>query len=307
MTSYQELQKGQAFRGTGRSYSHHGELLQGVFTDAVGHPTPALVTLPCPLFSSKADATLLPESDVLAWSPFRNQDHSKSKRAAENTLAHLGMHRWGAVVRLISEVPRARGFGSSTADVLATIRAVANAADVQLAAPEIALLAVDSEQASDSIMYPEPVLFAQRTGRLLEALPGRIPAMTVLGFDAFPGHPGVGTVESGLVRYNRSEYDIFHRLLGELRDAVRSGDLPSLGRVATESTRVNQRYRPLPLLAPVLRDYTSWQARGVQIAHSGTVVGILFDRAKGGTDRVAVAREKLGEMGIANTWVFDVD
>ena len=54
-------------------------------------------------------------------------DRSRAKAAARLTLDALGRTGWGGAIRIESNVPVQWGCGSSTTDVLATIRAVSDA------------------------------------------------------------------------------------------------------------------------------------------------------------------------------------
>lgn len=103
--------------GTGTAPVHHGELLQGAFTGPSGAPVRALVTLPCPLHTTRATFTPVPGGEVTVSPPWKE----KARRAAE--LALDGRHlRTGGHLDLVGDAPLGRGFGSSTSDVLAAVR-----------------------------------------------------------------------------------------------------------------------------------------------------------------------------------------
>ena len=57
-----------------------------------------------------------------------------------------------------------------------------------------------------------------------------------------------------------------------------------LGRVATASSRINQRYLPKPVLDELLALCRRLGGHGVQVAHSGTVAGLIFDARMPGLD-----------------------
>lgn len=292
--------------GTGTCSAHHGELLQGVFPDSGGRATPALVTLPCPLFHARA--TFWPEIDqtVRAKPRSGDQDQGKARRAAEATLRYLGHSGWGGSIVIDSDIPRSRGLGSSTADVLATIRAVTDAAGVRLHSHDLSIIAVEAEHASDPLMYGKPVLFAHRHGFVLEALPGVIPSIRVLGFDTQPGGPGIDTLATGPPSYSDADLSRFSDMRVALRDALAAGDVRTLAAVATSSAAINQRYRPIPVLSTVISDYSSWGAVGVQAAHSGTVAGLIYPLQSGKPDTLGRAKASLARLGIQDTWIFDV-
>nr|WP_162689571.1 hypothetical protein [Streptomyces sp. ST1020] len=292
-------------RGSYRSIAHHGEILQGVF-EAGGRLHRGLITLPCPLYSSQA---VFEPSTTAAGVSVKDPWRTKAVRAAELALRTLGGPYTGGVLRLASDIPLGRGFGSSTADVLASIGAVFRAAGQDPRPEQLAALAVAAETASDALMYPHrAVLFAHRRGESLEDLGGSLMRLTVLGFGTSPDGAGVDTLDLPPARYDVWEIEAFRPLLGMARRAVRTGDVALLGRVATASARLNQRHLPVPRLDDLLRLAEEVGAAGLQVAHSGDVAGLLFDPRCPDLDvRTARARARLAALGIHDTWCFGTD
>jgi uncharacterized protein involved in propanediol utilization len=195
--------------------------------------------------------------------------------------------------------------GASTSDVVAAIRAVANWYGVELALADIARLSILAEVASDSIMVEDRVvLFAQRDGVVLANLYGDMPSMIVVGCLA-GGQRTVDTLTLPPAEYNADELALFERLLEDLRHGVTAGDLRLVGKVATESARINQRFLPKPELDTLAGIAAACDAVGVQVAHSGSVAGILFDaREPDGRDNVRRCVQRLSLAGIAHTQVY---
>ncbi|MGH3901255.1 MAG: GHMP kinase [Pseudonocardiaceae bacterium] len=209
------------------------------------------------------------------------EDRTKARRAAELAVEmcarKTGAGITGGRLTLDSTVPIGWGMGSSTSDVIAAIKAVCDCYGMRLTPERIARLAVHAERASDSTMIDDRVvLFAHRSGAVLEVLGCRLPPLVVLGCRAGAAE-SIDTLRLPPVRYTQAELDIFRGLRISLRRAVATQDVALIGRVATASARINQRFLPKPeldlltALAPMAR------AAGVQIAHSGTVAGIIFD------------------------------
>ena len=55
------------------------------------------------------------------------------------------------------------------------------------------------------------------------------------------------------------------------------GDAYLIGRVASASARINQRFLPKPKFSEIERIAADTGAVGIQVAHSGTVAGLMFD------------------------------
>lgn len=228
-----------------RVTSHHGEIIQGDFREGY-----ALVTLPCPLFWSRASYT--PSNDLIV---------PKGKTKVRELLSKLKIT---GRVTIESNIPSGWGLGSSTADLLAVLRSVS-----KLPAQEEAQMLAAIE-GTDPIMFPDVVLFSPKTGDILENF-GRLPPMKVIGFNTDPR----GTSTSNTRRPTRN-IELFERLRYELRDAMEIGDIAKIGRLATESSEFNQITRPKTKWEYVKKIADMHSALGIQVAHSGTVVGLIF-------------------------------
>ena len=262
--------------GVGYAPAHHGELLQGMFYDSCGDLRRALVTLPQPSRGTRAVFHPSYTHGGILGPP----ELTKVRRAAMLTLRRFATHpspAKGGRVEIISDVPRGIGMGSSTSDVTATIRAVADFHGVELARDEVARLAVLAECASDSIMIDDRVvLFGHRDGVVLESFGYRLPPMFVISCDTEPA-ARVDTLRLQPAEYDDAELTSFGVLRAAMRRAVALSDTALLGRVATASARINERYLPKPHLNLLLQTCLRHGGCGVQVAHSGTVAGLIFD------------------------------
>ncbi|SMF28012.1 threonine kinase [Tistlia consotensis] len=287
--------------GVGTAIAHHGELLQGVFEDEQGSLHRGLVTLPLPRL--RARATFWPRSGGAV--AVRPAGRSKAQRAAELTLAHLGYAGSGGDLTIESDIPLGHGYGSSTADLVASIRAVAAAAGLRLRHSTTCRLAVAAEGASDAIAYGcQALLFAQREGRILEPLGAELPPLIVVSLVS-GGEGPVDTVALTPARYDSAEIELFRALRGLVRHALQRQDARLLGRVATVSARVSQRHFPKPRFERALRLAEEHAACGLQVAHSGSLMGVLIDAGNGdATARAATLVREAQRVGFRKTSAF---
>jgi uncharacterized protein involved in propanediol utilization len=272
-----------------------------VFYSSDGRIDHGLVTLPCSLYKTRVRFLPL-RSGPLTVEP---GNRLRALAAARLTLDALGRTGAGGAIRIESNVPLCWGCGSSTTDVLTTIRAVADGFGVMLQPEWIAGLCVSAELASDSLMYApdRTVLFAQRRGSLLLDFGGPLPWAHVLGFNTEVDR-GVETLSLPPCRYSAWEVEAFQPILGLLQRAVEDQDPILLGRVATASAEINQRHRPKRLMPQLLRLTKDIGAVGIQVAHSGTVAGLLFESGRNAACRMEEARIGLGRLGMHRTWEF---
>jgi L-threonine kinase len=251
-----------------------GELVQGTL-DGI----PCLVSCPIDRYST-AEIRLKPTP---GWD--MPCDAPKAVAALHAGLVHLGGTTWVGQLRLFSDLPRGRGYGSSTADIGATLYALGQALGRSVVPEQMARLAVSVEP-SDSTVLPGLALFDHRRGRLHEGL-GPAPPLTVVVID-----PG-GEVDT--LTFNRMNHrEALSRLAFQhreafslLREGLREGNCEAVGEAATLSARVHQDILYNPLLEPVLAMAREVGAIGVCRAHSGTLLGLLL--APGQADPSAVA------------------
>jgi len=290
--------------GRGHAHGHHGELLQGIFRGPDGILLRGLFTLPCHLFLASAECTLAGGGGVTiapAWK-------KKALRAAELTFHTLGTADQAARISITSNTPVQHGFGSSTSDVVATIRAVANALGAQLDAAAVALLAVQAERASDPLMFDgSSLLFAHRNGFVIEDFGYGLGPLGVLGFFTSEEKQGVQTPAAPQVTYAAEDVELFDRLRDRLRWALRNRDMAEVGRVATASATRNQLHLAVPRFGELKQLMHGSGAAGIQVAHSGDIAGLLFDLSDPSVD-VAVqhARAGLEALGIGPAWWFQL-
>lgn len=263
--------------GAGSASAHHGEILQGVFRDKKGHLTRGLVTLQCPEWKSYAIFYPLPGQTDITCTP----GMWKARYAAVVSMLTFSSEAspvTGGYVDVCSDIPHGIGMGSSTADVTAVIRAVADFHRAEPTAEVIGKIAVEVERASDPVMIDDRVvLFSHREGTVLETLGRQLPSMIVVGCDADPGTGSIDTIALPPAVYSRADVDAFRFLRSELRSAVARGDVAKLARVATSSALINQRFLPKSALGFLLDLCKRAGGCGIQVAHSGTVAGVIFD------------------------------
>lgn len=250
-----------------------GELVQGTLDGM-----PCLVS--CPIdFYSVAEIHLNPAP---GWDI--PHDAPKAGAALRAGLARLGGGAAGGRLRLVGDVPRGRGYGSSTADIGATLYALGQALGQSLAPEQVAGLAVAVEP-SDSSIFPGLTLFDHRRGRFHEGL-GPAPPLAVVVID--PGGE-VDTLAFNQIDHRRTLARLAsqHRqAFNLLRQGLKEGDWRAVGEAASLSARVHQAVLPNPLLEPVLALGRQVGALGLCRAHSGTLLGLLLDPV--GSDLPAV-------------------
>ena len=260
------MKTGGARAGTGWCFGTFGELLQGALP---AKRREFLVTLPITEGSTARFTPVRGSQDVRVSPPHKE----KSRRLAEELvwLYNLGT---GGELHIESGLQEGKGCASSSADMVATARALGSAFGVHI--PRYSLARTMSTiEPSDGVMHEGIVAFHQREG-IMHGRLGTLPSLTIVALDEGGQAKTTELCErrGGRGAYRLAEYE---RLLLNLERAVKRRHLPSVGDVATRSAVLNQDALPKDYLGLFLDLRARYDALGVVATHSGTCLGLLLD------------------------------
>lgn len=201
---------------------------------------------------------------------------TKSQHAVKQWLHERGLPERGRL-ELHTPLPASHGFGTSSADITASLRAVADAYGQTVTPEEISRIAISIEP-TDGSMYADAVAYAHRQGRLLERL-GTSPGFVAL---TICDKNGIDTLEFDRRRGAGFAYDAWEirdlrRAWEMVREANRSGSLALLGQACLISARINERFLPKPHFAEMHQLVEEGLGEGLITAHSGTALALLLD------------------------------
>ena len=250
---------------TARAPGVCGELAQGMLGNSY-----FLVTCPVDFFA-RVSVELFQEPAGINVPPHC----SKTATAVLRTLECLGYGHLGARIAISNPIPRSKGFGSSSADLSAAIAATGLALGIELTPSQIGQLALGVEP-TDGVMFPGIVMFDHRAGTLVEQL-GPPPPIEIVALD-FGG-------EVDTLAFNRVDRKAqWQAVQGQtdqaltlVRQGLRLQDPWALGRGASLSAVAAQQVLFKPRLPDVVAFAEQVGAVGVNVAHSGTAIGVLLD------------------------------
>ena len=203
------------------------------------------------------------------------QDCDKAAAAVRRTLFHLKNAKVRAKLTINNPIPRGKGMASSSADLAAAIAATGLALGEEISPYQIAQIALSIEP-TDGIMIPGVALFDHRAGIIRESL-GPPPPMEIVALDL---GGTVDTVQFNMVdRFQRwqSVDEQTGEALRLLRRGIEEQDPELVGRGASISAEASQTVLAKPRLAEVKEFAESVGAVGVNVGHSGTIMGVLLD------------------------------
>ncbi|MGI5860127.1 MAG: GHMP kinase [Tepidanaerobacteraceae bacterium] len=246
-----------------------GEIVQGTIDDCN-----FLVTCPIALCTQ---VTVRLDGNTNKSLECSELKHFKTNQAVEKTLKYFGVEDLKAHVSINSNIPYAVGLSSSTADITAACLATAKALGKNISNDVIADIALSIEP-SDGIMYPGVMLFDHIHGIWRKSL-GQMPEMDVYIIDT---GEQVDTKQfnnmKDLKQKNRKKEPEVKQALDLVLRAFGKGDVKLLGDAMKKSAAAHQSILFKPHLSDVIELGNQYSAVGVNVAHSGSVVGIFFKK-----------------------------
>lgn len=242
-----------------------GELIQGMIGDGE-----KLISLPIDVYS---EVTI--EENVKG---IVRANRVKTRVALEKTLKYFNVpveYMKNISLSISSNIPIAKGMASSTADIAGTIIATSKLIGKDLSTEELGELCCKIEP-TDSTIFDELVLFDHIKGRVIRKHNWN-PNMKVLILEM---NSFVSTEEFRKNDYTRARNDNkkdIERAYELFSLACDQRDKKLLGKAVTISSLANQSILLKPKLDEIIELTNKVGAYGVNVAHSGTVVGILYD------------------------------
>lgn len=227
-----------------------GELVQGIYQGE-----PYLITCPIKAYTEVTISDSWQGAEGLG---------EKSLRALRLTLEYLGQREFPYGIKLTGSLPRGKGMASSSADIGAVCAAVAASLGRNLLPEEIMGIAVGIEP-TDPVFFSGHVCVNQLKGRIYTR------------YESFP-HLKIAVFDTG----GTVDTIVFHS-----ENVKVEAEMPppaflsipterELAEAATISALANQSKLLKPCLEELLTMAREKGALGLNAAHSGTVLGVLW-------------------------------
>ncbi|MCC0684949.1 cobalamin biosynthesis protein [Clostridioides sp. ZZV15-6383] len=176
-----------------------------------------------------------------------------------------------------SKIPVGKGMASSTADIGATIKATLSLINKELSSEEISKLATEIEP-TDSIFIDKNSIFNPLNGTVIKYLGNLTNAKVVI----LEPNKVLDTMKIRLRQdYNKLKIEnkeIIKKSFALLEEGLKNDNLSLVGEACTLSSLANENIEKKEYLSEIIKISKKYGAYGVNIAHSGTVVGILIDK-----------------------------
>lgn len=249
--------------GKGSCHGTFGELVQGIIDEK--H---FLITFPIPNLKSEAVFTPNPRaSEMTVGDP-----KVKALKAGKLLMQQFDLPLGGSL-EIRSNIPSGKGMASSSADIVAAIKAIADSYSLPITKEMISSIAAQVEP-TDGVMYDEVVAYDYIHGELIESF-GTLSPFCLVGIDL---GGVVDTVQFNQLekKYKRQDHAIFIQAYELIREGFKRRDFSLISKATTMSACVNQKILPKPFFDEFEKLAQDYQG-GIVVAHSGTIMGILLD------------------------------
>ena len=241
-----------------------GELVQGTLNGESFH-----ISCPINLYSQ---VRIVLNSEGRIVGPF---DRWKTKGAIKKTLEYFGQGNLGASFEIHPKISSGKGMASSTADIGAATLATACALGEEISSHEIVKIALSIEP-TDGTLFNGIVIFDHRNGALFKIL-GKAPDMEILVIDLGGKVDTLEFNRKDLTKINQEREKEVKEALKLVEKGIREKNPKLIAQGATMSAFSNQKILYKPALDRIWKISQDKGALGINIAHSGTVVGILAE------------------------------
>lgn len=265
--------------GYGKSFASFGEIVQGRLSSGEDF----LCTMPVDLWST-CNLTCTPIQGPLIV----ECDLPKSRSMVSLTLEKLGIAKGFHIgIEFTRNIPIGKGLSSSTADMLAAIRATQEVFGFLLSETFVSSLMATIEP-HDALHYNSSVAYNHRNGILLRDF-GHIPQWWIVIADRGG--------ELNTVLYNDTlsftpasmkEYDV---LYDRLTTSMATRDDNAIAKCASASARLHAETTGNHFLLGALEVEAEISAMGTIATHSGTCAGFLFQPGLAGSEVERIAAD----------------
>ena len=198
--------------------------------------------------------------------------YPKSQRFLDEMLSLWGYEEQSQLldIKIVSEIPRAKGFASSTADLCAVYHCLLKLFHRPFNQQELIAATIRIEP-TDSIIFDKMTAFAYKTGEVFETF-GEYLSCSLLVFE---GEKHIDTL-----RFNQSPLPPLFEIgdaFQTMKHAVQHRNLKHIAEIATQSLLANQHRLYYENLQDVLKYAQKTGGLGILGGHSGDVLGIIYD------------------------------
>lgn len=181
-------------------------------------------------------------------------------------------------LELISNIPRSKGMASSSADIGAVIGACSSYLGFDIDPQTASEIAADIEP-TDSIFFQDLVVMDPLRGKIIKNLKMPRNLKTII----LEPPAKINTLETRknpeYRNFKKDHIAEYKQMLKDFESACMNNDMDMFGKAINKSSSINDRLLPKPYLELITGLSMSFGAYAVNVAHSGSIIGIIIDCA----------------------------
>lgn len=218
-------------------------------------------------------------SEKVIDKPIKKYNKKKSIEAISLVLDYFGIDRneiENMDINIKSNIPIGKGMASSTADIGASIMAILSYLEKDMPVEDIAMLAAKVEP-TDSLFYRDICIFNPIKGR------AKVHASKLSSYEVLVLEPRnkINTVK---IRAQKDYYKIVNEnkqitenAFKTLIEGLNNDNRELLKNACESSALANERVKKTPYIREIMKIADEYGAKLVNIAHTGTIVGVVLD------------------------------
>lgn len=178
-------------------------------------------------------------------------------------------------IEINSQIPIGKGMASSTADLGGTVLATSKYLGKDITEEEIAKICLRIEP-TDSTIFSQLTLFDHLKGNYLKGYENKLSSKVLV----LEGDSRVNTIKFREINRNKvltKNISQLNRALDFVEEGIETGDLKKIGQGSIISSLANEEILKKPGLKDIIYNALKLGAYGVNTAHSGSVIGVLFE------------------------------
>ena len=262
-----------------------GELVQGFYNGK-----DFLINSPIPFFA-KASVSLKNKNQN--FKALEKNKYLKVNQILNRVLSHLNTNEeFLYEVEIESKIPRGKGLASSTAELTAVILAVSSALNKKISDYEISNLLISVDNSSDGVFLPGISNINHLSGDVYDIYQN-IPHLSFIIVDS-GGEVSTQDFDRNFARSiaieNRSS---IQQSLFFIEEGFSTKNPKLIAEAATISARVNQNVLFKDPLETLIEGTREFGGLGVNCAHTGSILGVMFDHQKTDKDKLCERVRKL--------------
>jgi len=262
--------------------THYGEVLQGIFP-SFSLTNRCVITFPIKINNDK----IMPDNDFIKYTSLYNyisytknkklkinkKKFSKSFKIIKNYEKMFDKKITGSF-NYHSNIPTEKGLGSSSIDLLSTLKIIEIIQKQKIPKNEIYRMCCEIEP-TDPLLEKKITIFSTISGDIVHLSKLKFPPIKIFSFDTSNNKKGLSTNTVKTPKYKKNELEFFDKSFSKIKN-MKKFNFKVFKDISFNSLKINQNYYPKKKFDKILEITKKIKNCLLIGAHSGTLIGVGF-------------------------------